>query len=103
MKRLIIPTVIAFGVACAAQAQASAVETYTVDMSGGYAVVGFVGTTPEDFAIAKREAAAWEAQRQLTLKPQSMKAVAIDESQGVALSPTDLRNAIVAAAQSKPH
>ena len=103
MKRLIIPTVIALGVACLGQAQAAAVETYTVDMAGGYAVVGFVGTTPEDFAIAQREAAAWEAQRQLTLKPQSMKAVAIDESQGVALSPTDLRNAIVAAAQSKPH
>jgi hypothetical protein len=101
MKRLIIPAVIAFGVVCVAQAHA-AVETYTVDMSGGYAVVGFVGTTPADFALAQQQANGWETQRHLMLKPQSMKAVAIDESQGVALSPTELRNAIVAAAQRSP-
>ena len=102
MKRLIIPTIIAFGVACIGQAQA-AVDTYTVDMPGGYAIVGFVGTSPADFALAQQQANSWEAQRHLMLKPQSMKAVAIDESQGVALNQVDLRNAIVAAAQSKPH
>lgn len=103
MKRLIIPTVIAIGAACIIGQAQAAVETYTVDMAGGYAVVGFVGTTPEDFALAQQQANGWETQRHLMLKPQSMKAVAIDQSQGVALSPTDLRNAIVAAAQTKPH
>lgn len=101
MKRLIIPTVIAFGVACIGQAHAD-VDTYTVDMPGGYAIVGFVGTTPADFALAQQQANAWEAQRHLTLKPQSMKAVAIDESQGVALNPTELRDAIVAASKRTP-
>jgi hypothetical protein len=98
MKRLIIPVVAVLGFACM-QAHA-AVETYTVDLAG-YAIVGFVGTTPEDFARAQHEAANWETQRHLTLKPQSMKAVAIDESQGVALNDTQLRQAIVQAALAK--
>jgi hypothetical protein len=99
MKRLIIPVVIALGIACVGQASA-AVETYTVDMNG-YAVIGFVGTTPEDFALAQRQASSWEAQRQLDLKPQSIKAVAIDQSQGVAMSREDLKKAILTAALAK--
>lgn len=99
MKRLIIPAVIALGIACVGQANA-AVESYTVDMNG-YAVIGFVGSTPEDFALAKLQASNWETQRHLMLKPQSIKAVAIDESQGVAMSQTELRNAILTAALAK--
>jgi hypothetical protein len=99
MKRLIIPAVIALGFACVSQANAS-VETYTVDMNG-YAVIGFVGTTPEDFVLAQHQAKGWETQRHLLLKPQSIKAVAIDESQGVAMSQADLKHAIVAAALAK--
>jgi hypothetical protein len=98
MKRLIIPVVIALGIACAGQA--SAVETYTVDMNG-YAVIGFVGNSPEDFALAQRQASSWEAERHLMLKPQSIKAVAINQSEGVAMTQADLRKAIVAAALAK--
>jgi hypothetical protein len=99
MKRLIIPVVIALGIACVSQANA-AVETYTVDLNG-YAVIGFVGNTPEDFALAQRQADNWEIQRHLMLKPQSIKAVAIDESQGTAMSQSELRNAILTAALAK--
>ena len=98
MKRLIIPVVAVLGFACA-QAHA-AVETYTVDLAG-YAIIGFVGTTPEDFTRAQQQASSWESQRHLMLKPQSMKAVAIDQSQGVALNQTQLRQAIVQAALAK--
>lgn len=99
MKRLIFPAVVAIGLFCASQASA-AVETYTVDMNG-YAVIGFVGSSPEDFALAQRQANSWETQRHLMLKPQSIKAVAIDQSQGVAMTQADLRKAIVAAALAK--
>ena len=99
MKRLIIPLVIALGIACVGQANA-AVETYTVDMNG-YAVIGFVGSTAEDFALAQRQASSWEVQRHLMLKPQSIKAVAIDQSQGVAMSRDDLKKAILTAALAK--
>ncbi|WP_430390581.1 hypothetical protein [Dyella sp. 20L07] len=99
MKRLILPAVIALGLVCAGQASAE-VETYTVDMNG-YAVIGFVGNSPADFALAQRDASSWEAQRHLMLKPQSIKAVAIDESQGVAMSQTELKNAIINAALAK--
>lgn len=98
MKRLIIPVAAALGLACA-QAHA-AVETYTVDLAG-YAIVGFVGTTPEDFSRAQQLASSWEGQRHVMLKPQSMKAVAIDQSQGVALNDAQLRRAIVQAALAK--
>ncbi|WP_243050200.1 hypothetical protein [Dyella sp. RRB7] len=99
MKRLIIPVVIALGIACVGQANA-AVETYTVDLNG-YAVIGFVGNSPEDFARAQRQADSWEVQRHLMLKPQSIKAVAINQSQGAAMSQADLRNAILTAALAK--
>ncbi|WP_114238359.1 hypothetical protein [Dyella sp. C9] len=98
MKRLIFPAVIALGLACAGQAYA--VETYTVDLNG-YAVVGFVGNSPEDFALAQRQADNWEIQRHLMLKPQSMKAVAINQSEGTAMSNAELRNAILTAALAK--
>ena len=101
MKRLILSAVVAFGLACVGQASA-AVETYTVDLNG-YAVVGFVGNTPADFALAQRQASGWETQRHLMLKPQSMKAVAIDQSKGVAMSRAQLNHAIAVAAFAKAH
>lgn len=99
MKRLILPAVIALGLACVGQASA-AVETYTVDLNG-YAVVGFVGHSPDDFARAQQLANGWERERHLMLKPQSIKAVAIDQSQGAALSQAQLQQAIVDAALAK--
>ena len=99
MKRLILPAVIALGLACVGQASA-AVETYTVDLNG-YAVVGFVGHSPDDFARAQQLANGWERERHLMLKPQSIKAVAIDQSQGVALSQAQLQRAIVDAGLAK--
>jgi hypothetical protein len=100
MKRIILPALVAaFGLACIGQAQAT-VETYTVDLNG-YAVVGFVGSTPDDYARAQQQANSWELQRHLMLKPQSIKAVAIDQSQGVALNQTQLRDAIIQAALAK--
>ena len=99
MKRLIIPTVIALGLVCVGQANA-AVETYTVDLNG-YAVMGFVGSTPEEFALAQQKASGWETQRHLMLKPQSIKAVAIDQSNRTAMTKSELRSAIIAAAQAK--
>jgi hypothetical protein len=100
MKRIILPAVVAvFALACIGQAQA-AVETYTVDLNG-YAVIGFVGSTPEEYARAQQQANSWEVQRHLMLKPQSIKAVAIDQSNGVALNQTQLREAIVQAALAK--
>jgi len=99
MKRALIPTLIALGIVFAGQASA-AVEVYTVDLNG-YAVVGFVGNTPEDFAQAQRDARNWEIQRDLDLKPQSMKAVAINESQATAMTDQQLANAIVTAALAK--
>ncbi|RDI98151.1 hypothetical protein DVT68_13815 [Dyella solisilvae] len=100
MKRLIIPTIVALGFTCFSQAYA-AVETYTVDEAGGYAIMGFVGNTPEDFALAQKQANSWELQRHLDLKPQSVKAVAIDGSKGVAMNDAQLRHAIEAAALAK--
>lgn len=100
MKRLIVPAVVAFGLVCVGQANA-AVETYTIDEPGGYAVMGFVGTTPEDFASAQRQASSWELQRHFQLKPQSVKAVAIDQSKGVAMNQAELRQAILTAALAK--
>ncbi|MHA6203059.1 hypothetical protein ACXU4B_01380 [Dyella soli] len=99
MKRLIIPAVVALGFACIGQANA-AVETYTVDLNG-YAIVGFVGSTPEDFARAQQQANGWEVQRHLMLKPQSMKAVAINQSENTAMTRDELRSAIIAAALAK--
>jgi hypothetical protein len=100
MKRMILPAVVvALGFACIGAAHAT-VETYTVDMNG-YAVIGFVGSTPEDYARAQQQANGWETQRHLMLKPQSIKAVAIDQSQGVALNKEQLREAIVQAALAK--
>jgi len=100
MKRIILPAVVAvFALAWIGQAQAT-VETYTVDFNG-YAVVGFVSSTPEDYARAQQQANGWETQRHLMLKPQSIKAVAIDQSQGVALNQEQLRAAIVQAALAK--
>ncbi len=100
MKRLIIPSVIAFGLAFVGQANA-AVETYTVDLNG-YAVMGFVGSTPEEFARAQQQANGWEVQRHLMLKPQSIKAVAIDQSnRTTAMTDSELRSAIIAAALAK--
>nr|WP_199045221.1 hypothetical protein [Dyella sp. ASV24] len=100
MKRFILTAVVAaVGLACIGQAQAT-VETYTVDLNG-YAVIGFVGSTPDDYARAQQQASSWELQRHLMLKPQSIKAVAIDESQGVALNQAQLRDAIVQAALAK--
>ncbi|WP_130618386.1 hypothetical protein [Dyella amyloliquefaciens] len=98
MKRQILPAVIVLGLAFAGTA--SAVETYTVD-ENGYAVIGFVGHSPEDFARAQQQAKGWERDRHLMLVPQSIKAVAIDESQGVALSDEQLKQAIVAASVAK--
>jgi hypothetical protein len=100
MKRFILPALVAaVGFAAVGTAYAS-VETYTVNMNG-YAVIGFVGNTPADFARAQQQANGWETQRHLMLKPQSIKAVAIDQSQGVALNQTELRAAIVQAALAK--
>jgi hypothetical protein len=98
MKRLILPAFIALGLAVAGTASAT-VETYTVDLNG-YAVIGFVGNSAEDYARAQQQANAWERERHLMLKPQSIKAVAIDESQG-ALSDVQLRQAIIAASLAK--
>ena len=99
MKRVLLPALIAFGLVFVGQASA-AVETYTVDLNG-YAVVGFVGNTPEDFALAQHQAANWEIQRHLMLKPQSIKAVAIDQSQATAMNQAQLKQAIIAAALAK--
>lgn len=99
MKRLILPAVIVLGLAFAGTASA-AVETYTVDLNG-YAVIGFVGHSPEDFARAQQQAQGWERERHLMLVPQTIKAVAIDESQGAALSDEQLKQAIVAASVAK--
>jgi hypothetical protein len=99
MKRLILPAVIALGLVFASTASA-AVETYTVDLNG-YAVIGFVGHSPEDFARAQQQAQGWERERHLMLKPQTIKAVAIDQSEGAALSEAQLKQAIVAAALAK--
>jgi len=100
MKRMILPAVVAaLGFACIGSAHA-AVETYMVNMNN-YAVIGFVGNTPADFARAQQRADSWETQRHLMLKPQSIKAVAIDQSQGVAFNQVQLREAIVQAALAK--
>lgn len=99
MKRLILPAVIALGLVCVGQAQA-AVETYTVDLNG-YAVIGFVGNTPEEFARAQQQANSWELQRHLLLKPQSIKAVAVDRTEGSAMSQVQLRQAIIQTALAK--
>jgi len=100
MKRVIIPVVIAFGFACVGQAYA-AVDAYTVNLAGGYAVQGFVAHTPDEFAQAQVQARGWEERRHLMLVPQTIKAVAIDQSQGTAMNETELKNAIVAAAMAK--
>jgi len=100
MKRLILPAVAALGLACFHGQAHAAVETYQVNLNG-YAVVGFVGSTPEEFALAQRQANRWEMQRHLMLKPQSIKAVAIDQSKGLALNQEQLRQAIVSAALAK--
>lgn len=100
MKRYILPAVVAaLGFASIGSAYAT-VESYTVDLNG-YAVIGFVGNTPADYARAQQKANSWETQRHLMLKPQSIKAVAIDQSSGVALNQTELRAAIVQAALAK--
>jgi|GEM_PF-1003877 len=100
MKRMILTSVVAaVGLACIGQAQAT-VETYTVDLNG-YAVIGFVGSTSADYARAQQQAKSWELQRHLMLKPQSIKAVAIDQSEGVALNDAQMRDAIVKAALAK--
>lgn len=99
MKRLMFPMVLALGFACVGQANA-AVRTYTINLNG-YAVVGFVGSTPAEAAQAQRLANSWELQRHLMLKPQSMKAVAIRESPAVALTEAELSRAIASAALSK--
>lgn len=99
MKRLITPVLITMGLACVGQASA-AVETYTVDLAG-YAVVGFVGHTPEDFARAQQLANGWERERHLMLKPQSIMAVAIDQSQGAAVSQAPLHQTTVSPALAK--
>ncbi|QNK01945.1 hypothetical protein [Dyella telluris] len=100
MKRTILSAVVAVvAFAWIGQAQAT-VETYTVDLNG-YAIIGFVGSTPEDYAHARQQATNWETQRHLMLKPQSIKAVAIDQSQGVAYNDAQLREAIVKAALAK--
>lgn len=100
MKRMILATVVAAVGFAGMGAAHAAVESYTVSMNG-YAVIGFVGSTPAEFARAQQQANSWEMQRHLMLKPQSIKAVAIDQSQGVALNQAQLRDAIVQAALAK--
>ncbi|WP_199098488.1 hypothetical protein [Dyella sp. ASV21] len=99
MKRLILPVVIALGLLCVGQANA-AVETYMIDLNG-YAVIGFVGNTPEEFARAQQQANSWELQRHLLLKPQSIKAVAVDRSEGSAMSQVDVHSSIISVAQQQ--
>jgi hypothetical protein len=99
-KRPILSTIAALVLAGLYGQAHAAVETYQVNLNG-YAVVGFVGSTPEEFALAQHQANRWEMQRHLMLKPQSIKAVAIDQSKGVALDREQLRQAIVSAALAK--
>ena len=99
MKRLMIPVVVALGLACTGPVSA-AVEAFTVDMNG-YTVVAFVGATPAEVAQAEHLAKNWEAKRHMMLEPQTMKAVAVRQSPTVALTEAELRSAIVSAALAK--
>lgn len=83
MKRLIIVTATALGLACAGGASAAQYETYTTDLHYGYELMVFVGHTPAEFAQAQRAANRWEGQRHLGLGPQTIAAVAVDDSSGL--------------------
>ncbi len=50
----------------------------------GYRLMVFVGHTPAQYANAQRAAGNWEERRHVGLGPQTIAAVAVDESAGVA-------------------
>lgn len=83
VKRLIVTTTMALGLACISSAAAAA-EQYTMDLSNGFAIKAFVAHSPAELAQVKREVQRWEGQRHVGLGPQSIVAVAIDDSEGVA-------------------
>lgn len=83
MKRLIIASAVALGLACVGSASAAQYETYTTDLHYGYELVVFVGHTPAEFAKAQLAANRWEGQRHLGLGPQTIAAVAVDDSSGM--------------------
>lgn len=83
MKRLIIASTAVFGLACVGSASAAQFETYTTDLHNGYELMAFVGNTPAEFAKAQRAANMWEGQRHLGLGPQTIAAVAVDNSSGL--------------------
>lgn len=83
MKRLIIATTALFGLACVGSASAAQYETYVTDLNFGYELVAFVGHTPAEFAKAQRAANRWESQRHLGLGPQTIAAIAVDDSKGM--------------------
>jgi hypothetical protein len=104
MKRAIIVATIVLGTACVGSAQA-AIETYMLPVANahGYAILGFVGHTPAEFAQARRQARMWEARRQLGIGPLTVTAMAVDASSDVARTgrPFDPRSAIAAAAEGR--
>lgn len=84
MKRLIGTSALVFGLVCVGSVQAANFETYSVDLRNGYELVAFVGNTPAEYAKAQHMAKMWETQRHLGLGPQTITAVALDNSTGVA-------------------
>ncbi|MBQ4856041.1 hypothetical protein IMW82_15330 [Rhodanobacter sp. B2A1Ga4] len=83
MKRLIIATSIVLGLACAGSVSAAQYETYTTNLHYGYNLMVFVGHTPAGFIQAQHAANRWEGQRHLGLGPQTVAAVAVDNSSGL--------------------
>ncbi len=84
MKRLIVAATVAFGLVCASSANAAKYDTYTANLNFGYGLMVFVGHTPAEYANAQRAAGNWEGRRHVGLGPQTIAAVAVDESAGVA-------------------
>ena len=101
MKRLIIATTIALGLACVGSvsvaqnethatnlqnftviAPAGQYETYFVDLPTGYGLEAFVGNTHRQYVQAKRAAEGSEALRKRGIASRPFVAVAIDNSTG---------------------
>ncbi|OOG59345.1 hypothetical protein B0E48_00445 [Rhodanobacter sp. C03] len=78
-----IATTALFGLACVGSASAAQYETYVTDLHIGYELVAFVGHTPAEFAKAQRAASSWEGRRHVGLGPQTIAAVAVDDSNGM--------------------
>lgn len=101
MKSLITATTIALGFACAASISAAQdqtratnlenftvtappgqYETYVVDLPTGYGLEAFVGSTHSQYIQAERAAERSEALRMQGNAPQSLVAIAVDNSTG---------------------